>query len=294
MINGDRGQLLAEDRVKANAFVRTYAEVSKNVCRKKYDRETKIDIRRLTSTPCRCGGHRTDECQAYSKKELEDQLHNIKLKKAPGPDQVCAEHLRHLGPTARRALLHLLNGSWTTLRVPAAWKRATIIPILKHGKNPKLVGSYRPIALTSHLAKLMERLIATRLTHIIDRDRLIPPEQVGFCRGRAADENLARLVQVTQDGWNRPKPRRGPEDGVTADRFVFLACDFFCAYDKIDHRMLHRKLFTILPSCYATWVFQFLRDRRARVEVNGVRGNEREFRAGLPQGSVLAPTLYTL
>ena len=44
----------------------------------------------------------------------------------------------------------------------------------------------------------------------------------------------------------------------------------------------------------ARWIFQFLRDRRARVEVNGTLSAERPFRAGLPQGSVLAPTLYTL
>jgi hypothetical protein len=37
-----------------------------------------------------------------------------------------------------------------------------------------------------------------------------------------------------------------------------------------------------------------LRNRRASSEVNGVRSAERPFRAGLPQGAVLSPTLYTL
>ncbi|KAF0287427.1 Sperm-associated antigen 6 [Amphibalanus amphitrite] len=118
--------------------------------------------------------------------------------------------------------------------------------------------------------------------------------EVGFRRGRSAEDSLARLVQTVQDGWNRPKPRRGPEDGVTADRFVLLAFDFSRAYDTIDHRMLHLKLLKLLPRCLATWIFRFLRDRRARVEVNGAHSSERVFRAGLPQGSVLAPTIYTL
>ena len=81
------------------------------------------------------------------------------------------------------------------------------MPIPKAGKDPKLVGSHRPIALTSHVAKLAERLVAARLTHLAERDDLVPAEQVGFRRGRSAEENLARLIQTVQDGWNKAKPR---------------------------------------------------------------------------------------
>ena len=154
--------------------------------------------------------------------------------------------------------------------------------------------NHRPISLTSHLAKLAERLVAARLTHVVDREELVPPEQVGFRRGRATEESLARLIQTVQDGWNRPKPRGRPQDGRTADKFVLLAFDFSRAYDTVDHRMIFAKLLRHLQQCMARWVFGFLRDRRACAEVNGARSSERPFRAGLPQGSVLAPTLFTL
>ena len=294
-INGDRGQSLAADRAKADAFVRTYAGVSRNARVKRRDRPVKTELRELRARPCCCEGERTQACQPFTMQELRDQLQHMKPRKAPGPDQVCTEHLQHLGPIARRALLHTINRSWLTAEVPSAWKRATIIPIPKAGKDPKAVESYRPIALTSHVAKLAERMVAARLTHLIERDDLIPAEQVGFRRGRSAEDNLARLVQSVQDGWNRPKPRGRPTDGVTADKFVLLAFDFSRAYDKIDHRMLQLKLLRKkLPRCMVNWVYQFLRDRRARAEVNGTLSSERIFRAGLPQGSVLAPTLYTL
>ena len=123
----------------------------------------------------------------------------------------------------------------------------------------------------------------------------MPPEQVGFRRGRTAEEHVGRLVQHVQDGWNRPKPRGRPVEGWTAERFVLLSFDFARAYDTIDHRMLKLKLLRLsLPRCLVDWIFQFLRDRRARVEVNDVPSEERPFRAGLPQGSVLAPSLFTL
>ncbi|KAF0299401.1 putative RNA-directed DNA polymerase from transposon BS [Amphibalanus amphitrite] len=109
-----------------------------------------------------------------------------------------------------------------------------------------------------------------------------------------SEDNLARLVQSVQDGWNKPKARGRPVDGVTADKFVLVAYDFARAYDTIDHKMLYAKLLRQLPYCMARWISRLLRDRRACVEVNGVRSRERPFRAGLPQGSVLVPTLYTI
>ena len=48
------------------------------------------------------------------------------------------------------------------------------------------------------------------------------------------------------------------------------------------------------PLCIKAWIWQFLRDRRARVDVNGIVSSEGIYRAGLPQGSVLSPALFLL
>ena len=89
-----------------------------------------------------------------------------------------------------------INLTWTTGQIPSPRRRAVIIPIPKASKGTKLTTSHRPIALTSHLAKLAERLVAASLTSLAERDGLVPPEQVGFRRGRSAEENLTRLVQL--------------------------------------------------------------------------------------------------
>ena len=294
-LQGDHG-LAVGDLEKATSFARTYARVSRQVRAKRQDRVVKRELKEKRRNPCTgCNNSRRECCGPFTMVELEVQLRKMKSGKAPGPDNICAEHLRNLGPIAKELLLRLINQSWLRGEVPAEWRRAVIVPIPKAGKDPKLISSHRPIALTNHLAKLAERMVSARLTHIAEAQDLVPPEQVGFRRGRAAEENLARLIQTVQDGWNKPKPRGRPEDGVTADKFVLTAYDFSRAYDVIDHRMLRLKLLRLgLPACLVQWVWAFLRDRRASVEVNGVRSAERIFRAGLPQGSVLAPTLYTL
>ena len=221
----DHGRRAVEDRARTAAFAKQYASVSRQVRNKLQDRKTKIELTRLRAEPCVCSHARSEACSLFTPQELGTQLRNMKCEKASGPDDICAEYLRHLGPGAKTALLRLLNLSWSTGQVPSAWRRTTIIPVPKAGKGPKLITCHRPIALTSHLAKLAERLVAARLNHLVECDGLVPPEQVGFPRGRSAEENLARLVQMVQDGWSKPKPRGRPEEGETAEKFVLLAFD---------------------------------------------------------------------
>ncbi|XP_043195854.1 uncharacterized protein LOC122367106 [Amphibalanus amphitrite] len=291
------GPLLVKDGDKADAFCQTYAWVSREVRVPKVDRLAKQQRKALTPSTCReCDGARVGCCGAFSMDELVRQLNSLKLRKTPGPDGITAEMLLHLGPTARRELLHAINSSWQEGAVPREWRQATICPIPKAGKDKRLISSYRPIALTSHVSKLVERLVLSRLNHVVAARNLIPPEQVGFREGRSVEDSLGRLVQQVQNGWQRPRSRKKqPADGETAQRYVLTAFDFSRAYDTVDHRLLRVRLLQQgIPLCLITWIWSFLRDRRAHTEVNGTKSRERIFRAGLPQGTLLAPTLFLL
>ena len=61
-------------------------------------------------------------------RELEEALKKMKQKKAPGPDGITNEMLKHLGPGAKRTLLRINNQSWSTGTVPTIWKEAVIRP----------------------------------------------------------------------------------------------------------------------------------------------------------------------
>ena len=75
--------------------------------------------------------------------------------KASGPDGIPPRPLRELPPAAETSLLTLLNRSWMEARLPARWKRADVVPILKKGKPPTAVKSYRPVSLLSCVGKLV-------------------------------------------------------------------------------------------------------------------------------------------
>ncbi|KAF8295175.1 putative trans-sialidase, partial [Trypanosoma cruzi] len=66
----------------------------------------------------------------FSQTELLAALRNTPHGKAPGPDEVYSEALRHISSRGLRFLLRCINHSWTTGTIPAEWRRATIVPLL--------------------------------------------------------------------------------------------------------------------------------------------------------------------
>ena len=81
--------------------------------------------------------------------------------------------LKHLPLNTQKELLFTLNASCTTGWCPQAWRTATIVPFLKKEKDPQAVSSYRPIALTSTVGKLLERFIVNRLSWWLEAKSLL-------------------------------------------------------------------------------------------------------------------------
>lgn len=64
---------------------------------------------------------------------------------------------------------------------------------MKPGKDPHSPGSYRPIALTSVVCKVMEQMITDRLAFILERIWYFVPYQNGFRLGRSATDSVIKL-----------------------------------------------------------------------------------------------------
>lgn len=71
--------------------------------------------------------------------------------------------------------------------MPFQWKEFIIVYcviICKPGKDPNLAESYRPIALTSHVGKIMEKMINETLVYYLET-RELKCYQSGFRKGRS-------------------------------------------------------------------------------------------------------------
>jgi hypothetical protein len=90
--------------------------------------------------------------------ELVSSLKAGKASGAKGPDGLALRFLKNLGEVSRSFMLDTFNKSWREGVCQQSWKDAVIVPIFKLGKLEGQLDSYRPIALTSCLAKVMDRM----------------------------------------------------------------------------------------------------------------------------------------
>ena len=76
-------------------------------------------------------------------------------------------------PIAETLMHHLdiYNKIWEEGKIPKTWKYATVIPLIKEGKDPKNVRSYRPVALTNILYKIFERMVNKRLVWYLEKEK---------------------------------------------------------------------------------------------------------------------------
>jgi hypothetical protein len=71
--------------------------------------------------------------------------------------------------------------------------------ILKPGKPPNNVDSYRPISLLQIMSKLFEKLLLIRLKSVITKKNLIPDHQFGFRNQHSTLEQVCRVARTHEN-----------------------------------------------------------------------------------------------
>ena len=166
--------------------------------------------------------------------------------------------LLHLGPKSNFKLLQIFNNSWKTGNIPQSWREATMIPILKKGKNKKDVNSYRPISLLSCTGKLLERMVNTRLTWHLENNNIYANEQAGFRQNLSTEDQITYIAQKIEDGFQKK------------EHTLTVWIDMEKAFDKVwkDGLRLKLRKTGVCENMYR-WISQYLNNRKARVHVDG-------------------------
>jgi hypothetical protein len=154
--------------------------------------------------------------------------------------------------------------------------------ILKPGKNPADVTSYRPISILSIISKVLEKLILNKINQEANPQTWIPYHQFGFRRAHSTIQQRHRILDIIINAFNN-------KEYCTA---AFL--DIAQAFDKVWHPGLLYKIKRIFPTNYYNLLKSYLSERFFEVKIHEEISNRLPIRPGVSQGSLLSPlSTYT-
>lgn len=216
----------------------------------------------------------------FSENDIVESIKELNPSSASGPDGVPAVLLRNCREELKLPLYRLWRTSLDTGSLPDEMKLGIITPIFKGGER-ELPKNYRPIALTSHIVKVFEKIVVKKLSEYLEGAGLFNDNQHGFRHGKSC---LSQLLEHQR----RILEARGRGRAVDV---IYL--DFAKAFDKVDHKILLRKLSLMgVGGGLLDWIQSFLTNRRQAVAVDGCCSPESTVVSGVPQGSVLGPLLF--
>ncbi|TWW54295.1 hypothetical protein D4764_0109520 [Takifugu flavidus] len=165
-------------------------------------------------------------------------------------DQTCAAELRE-------PLQRVFNLSLELGKVPTLWKTSCIIPVPKKNR-PNELNDFRPVALTSHLMKTLERLflnlLRPQVQHAEDSLQFAYRDKVGV------EDAIIYMLHRVHSHLDK---------GSGTARILFL--DFSSAFNTIQPLVLQDKLLQMrVDPCLVAWISSYLTDRPQSVRMKDI------------------------
>lgn len=226
--------------------------------------------------------HATLEHVHFRPDTVRRSLSKLVVSKATGPDGVPARVLKECSTELASPVAKLFSDCFRHGVMPSAWKLAHVVPVHKRSSRSK-PSNYRPVSLLSILSKVMEGIVNRQLVNFLETHRVLPDSQYGFRRGRGTADVLTAL----QNEWVQVVGQGGCAQ--------VLAVDIAGAFDRVSHTgILHKAQQAGVEGALLRWLTDYLQNRSLKVVVGGQTSQPYAISAGVPQGSLLGPTMFLL
>jgi ribonuclease HI len=232
--------------------------------------------------------HYSSGISAY---ETQLAITHLKYGTSVGPDNITYSTLQRFNEAAPHLLPQLFTACLRFAAHPPEWKTANCVVIPKPGKksysHPK---SYRPISLQSCFGKLLESIVAKRLSHAALICGATHPSQMGAQPENSAIDALLRTITPIAESISKKKT-----SNQKPTRPAVLTHDIEGAFNQVHPSTLQTIMQQRQMPLYLTkWVAAFNTARKMAFGFDQQSEQPQPYRCGLPQGSPISPILFLI
>lgn len=212
--------------------------------------------------------------------EIITTINMLRTNAATGWDGISTLFLKRYATSLAPILCHMFNLCFDLAIFPTSFKKAAIHPILKGGDGC-LVNNYRPIAVLSTLSKILERLMNKRLIHYLEHYNILSTQQFGFRKNKSTNDAIHKLIDNIVKNLDNNK------------KVLTIFLDLTKAFDTVPIPTLLLKLECIGVRGLPLNLFKsYLTNRSQFVTMDNYLSDTVAIEYGVPQGSILGPTLF--
>ena len=204
--------------------------------------------------------------------------------KAPGPDGIPNEILKHLPTQVHDIIFHLFQKMAAISYTPQAWcMSATCLLFKPQKKDPTNPACYRPIALMNCILKLWTSTFTMLLTDLVESEGMVSDSSDGFRSDRQIHDSLATHIHVLEDAK------------INKRNIYIVYADFKGAFNATDHTLLFQFMRRIgIPDSYVNMCEQLYTASSTYFMTPHGNTTPLDIQRGTLQGDTLSPFLFTL
>ena len=215
----------------------------------------------------------------------EEDIRNIILKldvsKANGVDKISAKIVKLSIDIISKPLHTIINRCIKKGKFPDIMKIARIIPCYKSKGDRLDKQYYRPVSVLTCFSKIFERYILnSMLSHV---NEILSDKISAYRQGYSCQHVLMHLI----DKWRQHLDQN--------EYIGAVLMDLSKAFDCLPHELLIAKMEAYgFENGSLKLFYNYLKQRKQTVSINGEMSDYMDILAGVPQGSILGPILFNI